>query len=73
MSPKVREALIRKYASGEMSWHDLRAEGVTDYYDVLAELGRLSLKPPVALMSGPNVAARERGLLALKALLKGRK
>ena len=46
----------------------LRSRGVT-YQDVLAGLGDLGLRPPLAPMEGPNVEARERGTRRLRELL----
>ena len=52
-------ALIRQYAAGEITWSLLRQKGFDNYRDVLAGLGELGLRPPIAPMDGPNVAARE--------------
>jgi hypothetical protein len=60
--------MIRAYASGELAWATLRDAGV-GYEDVLAGLGELGLRPPVAPMAGPNVDARRRGLDLLRDLL----
>jgi hypothetical protein len=65
-----QEALIRRYAAGEITWHDLRELGFDNCVDVLAGLGRLELRPPIAPMTGPNVAARERGAAVLCEALK---
>jgi hypothetical protein len=65
-----QEALVRKYAAGEITWHDLQERGFDNYVEVLAGLGRLGLRPPVAPMTGPNVAARERGRAILREALK---
>ena len=70
MSPEQEEGLIRQYASGEIAWHDLRERGFDNYVNVLAALGRLGLRPPVAPMTGPNVAARERGRALLRRALQ---
>jgi hypothetical protein len=37
---------------------------------VLGALGELGLRPPVAPMEGPNVAARERGRAIIREALK---
>ena len=66
MVESEREPLIRKYAAGEISWHDLRARGFEDYVQVLAGLGELGLRPPVAPMKGPNVEDRRRGLAIIR-------
>jgi hypothetical protein len=59
---------LRAYAAGTLSWATLRSRGVT-YYDVLAGLGDLGLRPPLAPMEGPNVEARECGTRRLRELL----
>lgn len=56
---------IRAYAAGDLGWAPLRDRGVT-YDQVLAGLGDLGLRPPVAPMVGPNVEARQRGLELLR-------
>ena len=70
MSEVVDERLIRQYAAGEITWRTLRMRGIESYLDVLAGLGRLGLRPPVAPMEGPNVAARQRGLALLRQTLE---
>jgi hypothetical protein len=65
-----REALIRQYANGKITWHALQERGFRDYVEVLAGLGELGLRPPVAPMEGPNVAARERGRRILRERLR---
>lgn len=55
------ERLLREYAAGEIAWSSLRRRGFENYRDVLAGLGELGLRPPVAPMEGPNVEARRRG------------
>jgi hypothetical protein len=69
MSRSDQDALIRDYAGGGISWHDLRERGFDNYVEVLAALGRLGLRPPIAPMTGPNVAARERGRAILREAL----
>jgi hypothetical protein len=66
---KEREVLIRQYAAGEITWRALRERGFADYVEVLGGLGELGLRPPVAAMTGPNVAARQRGQALLRRLL----
>jgi hypothetical protein len=39
-------------------------------YHVLAVLGALGLRPPMAPMDGPNVVARERGRTFIRQALK---
>ncbi len=65
-----RESLIRQYAAGEVSWHTLRERGFDDYVQVLAGLGELGLRPPIAPMEGPNREARERGRAMLREALR---
>ena len=64
------ESLIRQYAAGEITWSLLRQKGFDNYREVLARLGELGLRPPIAPMDGPNVAARERGRAAIREALK---
>ena len=66
------DLLIRQYAAGEITWHALQDRGFDDYVQVLAALGELGLRPPIARMEGPNVAARQRGRAILRAALKAR-
>jgi hypothetical protein len=56
-----RQALLRQYAKGEVTWHELQERGFNDYVEVLAGLGELGLRPPIAPLEGPNREARERG------------
>ena len=55
-----REKLIRQYAAGAITWRSLQQRGLENYRDVLAGLGELGLRPPVAPMDGPNVELRRR-------------
>jgi hypothetical protein len=73
MTESDKEKLIRQYAAGEVTWSSLRQRGFDNYLDVLAELGKLGLRPPVAPMEGPNVEARERGRALLRQALKDAK
>ena len=70
MTENDREKLIRQYAAGEITWHSLQQRGFDNYVQVLAGLGELGLRPPVAPMTGPNVAARERGRAMIREALK---
>ncbi len=72
MTQQEREALIRNYAAGAITWHALRERGFDDYVQVLGDLGELGLRPPVAPMTGPNVAARQRGLALMREALRAR-
>jgi len=67
-----KEALLRQYAAGEITWHELRGLGFENYVEVLGGLGELGLRPPIAPMDGPNRAARERGRALIREALKGR-
>ena len=69
MNPS-KQTLLQNYAAGQVSWSELRGKGFDDYAAVLAGLGELGLRPPIAPMSGPNVAARERGRAQLARLLE---
>ena len=70
---RERETLIRQYASGEVTWHALRERGFDNYVQVLAALGELGLRPPVAAMVGPNVEARRRGRAVIREALRAQK
>ncbi len=70
MTDNEREALIRQYAIGEITWHALRERGFDNYVQVLAALGELGLRPPVAAMEGPNVEARRRGRAVIREALR---
>jgi hypothetical protein len=65
-----RENLIRRYAQGDITWHELREHGFEDYVEVLGALGELGLRPPIARMEGPNIEARQRGRAMLRAALQ---
>ena len=67
--PAERESLLRQYAAGEVTWHELQHRGFDDYVSVLGGLGELGLRPPIAPMTGPNVALRERGRTMLRRAL----
>ena len=73
MADSAREQLIRRYAAGEITWHDLREQGFDDYVQVLGALGELGLRPPIAAMTGPNVEARLRGRALIREALRGRR
>ena len=73
MADSARKQLIRRYAAGEITWHDLREQGFDDYVQVLGALGELGLRPPVAAMTGPNVEARLRGRALIREALRGRR
>lgn len=65
-----RDGMLRDYAAGTVSWAALRARGFDSYLDVLAGLGRLGLRPPVAPTdAGPNSTARARGRTWLREAL----
>ena len=70
MSDNPRESLLRQNAAGAIAWHELRERGFEDYIAVLGGLGELGLRPPIAPMTGPNVAARERGRAILREALR---
>ena len=70
MTDAEKDDLIRHYAAGDISWHTLRERGFDNYVQVLAGLGELGLRPPIAPMEGPNVVARQRGLAILRAALR---
>ena len=70
MIANERETLIRQYAAGDITWSALRERGFDNYAEVLGALGELGLRPPIAPMDGPNVAARERGRAFIREALK---
>jgi hypothetical protein len=61
MGETEKQALIRQYAAGEITWHTLQERGFDTYVQVLAGLGELGLRQPIAPMDGPNREWRERG------------
>jgi hypothetical protein len=70
MTENEKENLIRQYAAGDITWHSLQERGLDNYVQVLGVLGALGLRPPIAPMDGPNVAARERGRAMIREALK---
>ena len=66
MTLDEKQALLRQYAAGDITWTSLRGRGIDNYRDVLAGLGALGLRPPIAPMDGPNVDARLRGRAMLR-------
>ena len=72
MTAAERETLIRQYAVREITWRELRERGFEDYVQVLGALGEFGLRPPIAAMEGPNVAARERGRAVIREALRRR-
>lgn len=70
MSHLDRTELLRRYASGEVTWRELQERGFADYVEVLGGLGELGLRPPIAPMIGPNVAARQRGIAIIREALR---
>jgi hypothetical protein len=73
MEVSERDALIRQYAAGDVTWHTLQERGFEDYVQVLGALGELGLRPPVAPMAGPNVEARERGRAIIRQALRAQR
>ncbi len=72
MDDTERDALLRQYAAGGVTWRELRERGFKDYVQVLGGLGALGLRPPVAPMEGPNREARERGRAVIREALRAR-
>jgi hypothetical protein len=71
MTEDERNTLIRAYAAGGMTWALLRQRaGLENYRDVLAGLGALGLRPPMAPMEGPNVEARMRARAVIREALR---
>jgi hypothetical protein len=73
MTQTDRERLIRQYAAREVTWRERRERGFEDYVEVLVALSVLGLRPPVASMHWPNVAARERGRAAIREGLRAQR
>jgi hypothetical protein len=73
MPERDKQKMIRQYAAGEITWHTMRERGFDSYLDVLAGLGELGLRPPVAPMEGPNVEARRQGRAMIREALKAQK
>ena len=73
MDEKQREGLLRRYAEGQVTWHELQEQGFRNYVEVLGGLGDLGLRPPVAPMEGPNRPARERGRSIVRQALQTRR
>lgn len=65
-----KQDLLRRYAAGEVTWRELQERGFADYVEVLGGLGELGLRPPIAPMTGPNAAARERGIVMIREALR---
>lgn len=70
MTASERDTLLRQYAAGDITWTSLRGRGIENYRDVLAGLGRLGLRPPVAPMDGPNVESRLRARAIIRQALE---
>lgn len=70
MTENEKDTLIRAYAAGEVTWSVLRERGLDNFADVLAGLGKLGLRQPVAPMDGPNREARERGRAIIREALR---
>ncbi len=73
MDEKQREDLLRQYAGGHVTWHQLQEQGFKNYVEVLGGLGDLGLRPPIAPMEGPNRLARERGRSIVREALLARR
>ena len=70
MTDSEKEGLIRLYAVGGITWHDLQERGFEDCIQVLGVLGELGLRQPIAAMVGPNVATRERKCAIIREALR---
>jgi hypothetical protein len=73
MTENENQELIRQYAAGQLTWHELRERGFDDYVQVLGALGELGLLPPIAAMTGPNVEARRRGRAIIRDALRAKR
>ena len=70
MTQLEEDELIRRYAAGDITWTSLRGRGIGNYRDVLAGLGRLGLRPPIAPMDGPNVDTRLKARAMIRDALR---
>jgi hypothetical protein len=73
MPEDEKEKLLRQYAKGEVTWHSLQDQGFDNFVQVLAGLGELGLRQPIAPMEGPNVDARRRGRAIIREALRAHK
>ncbi len=73
MTRNEKEALLRRYAAGEVTWNALQRQGIDSFREVLAGLGELGLRLPVAPMEGPNVEARRLGREVVRRALEAAK
>ena len=69
IDPTDLDMALRAYAAGDATWSNLQARGLVNYVDVLAGLGRLGLRPPIAALDGPNTELRARGRALLRRAL----
>lgn len=67
-----RRDLLIAYAEGRMSIQDLRHAGFERTTEILDGLVELGLRPPMAEMTGPNVASRLAGIERLDGILSRR-
>lgn len=70
MPESEKEQLLRQYAAGQITWRAMRERGFENYLDVLAGLGELGLRQPIAPMEGPNVEVRRRARALLREALE---
>jgi hypothetical protein len=71
MTGREKEHLIRQCAVGEITWHAPRERRFDNYLQVLGATGAPGLRPPVAPMAGPNVAALECGRAVIRKAPRG--
>lgn len=64
------EKLLRQYAAREITWFALRERGFDNYQQVLAGLGELGLRQPIAPLEGVNVEKRQEGRAIIRAALR---
>lgn len=70
--PRPTPEQLRDYAEGRLAWFEMRQAGI-GYDDVLAGLGALGLRPPLAPLEGVNAEARRRGIEILRSHLAKRR
>jgi len=58
MNSNDHETLIRQYANGQVTWHELLERGFEDYVEVLGGLGELGLQSHPWRQSKVRIAPR---------------
>ncbi len=66
--PTIAE-LTAQYALGHKSFRELQDNGAIPYTAILAQLGEMNLRVPIARDIGPNLETRRAGMKLLAELL----